>query len=88
MHQAACPSIMVPCIYCHKRIKRVDIMSHEQNDCEGTYTCNKCGMSIFKEETQKNTHNCFNALAGYLQNMLASKDFVINVFKEEIDRKN
>lgn len=23
-----------------------------------------------------------------MQNMLASKDFVINVFKEEIDRKN
>ena len=27
-------------------------------------------------------------MAGYLQNMLASKDFVVNVFKEEIDRKN
>ena len=63
-------------------------MEHEANDCEGTYTCNKCGMSIYKEETQKNSHHCFNALAGYLQNMLASKDFVINVFKEEIDRKN
>ena len=63
-------------------------MQHEQSDCTGTYTCNKCGMSIYKEETQKNTHHCFNALAGYLQNMLASKDFVINVFKEEIDRKN
>ena len=64
------------------------IMDHEQNDCAGTYTCAKCGMSIYKEETQKNSHHCFNALAGYLQNMLASKDFVINVFKEEIDRKN
>ena len=63
-------------------------MSHEQTDCKGTYTCNKCGMSIYKEETMKNSHHCFNALAGYLQNMLASKDFVINVFKEEIDRKN
>lgn len=67
---------------------RVDIMHHEQNVCEGTYTCNKCGMSISKEETQKNSHHCFNALAGYLQNMLASKDFVIDVFKEEIGRKN
>ena len=63
-------------------------MEHETNECEGNYTCSKCGMSIYKEETQKNSHNCFNALAGYLQNMLKSKDFVINVFKEEIDRKN
>lgn len=45
-------------------------------------------MSIVKEETIKNSHHCFNALAGYLQNMLASKDYVINVFKEEINRKN
>lgn len=79
---------MVPCIYCHQKVERVAIMEHEANDCEGTYTCSKCGMSIYKEETQKNSHHCFNALAGYLQNMLASKDFVINVFKEEIDRKN
>ena len=88
LHQAACPNIMVPCIYCHKKVERVGIMEHEASDCEGTYTCSKCGMSIYKEETQKNSHHCFNALAGYLQNMLASKDFVINVFKEEIDRKN
>ena len=45
-------------------------------------------MSIIKEETQRNSHNCFNALAGYLQNMLNSKDYVIQVFKEEIGRKN
>ena len=88
LHQAACANIMVPCIYCHQKVERVAIMDHEASDCEGTYTCNKCGMSIYKEETQKNSHHCFNALAGYLQNMLASKDFVINVFKEEIDRKN
>ena len=88
MHQAACPNIEVPCIYCRKEVMRVNIMEHEAKECDGTYTCNKCGMSIYKEETQKNSHHCFNALAGYLQNMLASKDFVINVFKEEIDRKN
>jgi hypothetical protein len=45
-------------------------------------------MTIVKEETQRNSHHCFNALAGYLQNMLASKDYVIKVFKEEIQRKN
>lgn len=45
-------------------------------------------MCIVKEETQRNSHNCFNALAGYLQNMLSSKDYVIQVFKEEIGRKN
>ena len=79
---------MVPCIYCHEKVERLEIMEHEANSCQGTYTCNKCGMSIYKEETQRNSHHCFNALAGYLQNMLASKDFVINFFKEEIDRKN
>ena len=88
LHQAVCPYVQVPCIYCHVKVERVGIMEHEANDCEGTYTCNKCGMAIKKEETQKNSHHCFNALAGYLQNMLASKDFVITVFKEEIDKKN
>ena len=88
LHQAACPNIMVPCIYCHEKVERLRIMEHEQNECKGTYTCNKCGMSIYKEETERSSHHCFNALAGYLQNMLASKDFVINVFKDEIERKN
>ena len=41
-----------------------------------------------KEETQTNSHHCFNALAGYLQNMLKSKDFVLKVFKKELERKN
>ena len=31
-------------------------------------------MSIYTEETQKNSNHFFNALAGYLQNMLASKE--------------
>ncbi len=63
-------------------------MTHEGENCSGTYTCGKCGMTIVKEETQRSSHNCFNALAGYLQNMLSSKDYVIKVFKEEIGRKN
>ena len=45
-------------------------------------------MTIMKEEIQTNSHHCFNALAGYLQNMLKSKDFVIKVFKTELGRKN
>jgi hypothetical protein len=45
-------------------------------------------MTIMKEETQTNSHHCFNALAGYLQNMLKSKDFVLKVFKKELERKN
>jgi hypothetical protein len=45
-------------------------------------------MTITKEQTQKGTHHCFNALAGYLQNMINSKDFVIDVFRKEIARKN
>lgn len=87
-HEAACPNILVPCIYCRKKVERIKIMEHEQSECTGTYTCAKCGMTILKEETAKNSHHCFNALAGYLQNMLSSKDYVISVFKEEISRKN
>jgi len=37
-----------------------------------------------KEETQKNNHNCFTALAGYLTNMLDSKDYIIKMFSEEV----
>lgn len=83
-----CPNVLVPCIYCRVKVERMHIMTHEQEACVGTYTCGKCGMTIVKEETQKSSHNCFNALAGYLQNMLQSKDYVIQVFKEEIQRKN
>lgn len=63
-------------------------MEHEQTECTGTHTCSKCGMTIIKEDIAKNNHHCFNALAGYLQNMLSSKDYVITVFKDEITRKN
>ncbi len=87
-HQAVCPNVLVPCIYCRVKVERMDIMKHESESCSGTYTCGKCGMTIVKEETQRSSHNCFNALAGYLQNMLSSKDYVIKVFKEEIGRKN
>lgn len=87
-HQAVCPNILVPCIYCREQVMRVKIMEHEQSECPGTHACNKCGMTVVKEETKKNTHNCFNSLAGYLQNMMQSKDYVINVFKEELNRKN
>jgi len=65
-HQAVCPNLQVPCIYCRNYVERMNIIAHEQEECTGTYTCGKCGMVIIKEETQKNTHNCFNALAGYL----------------------
>ena len=44
----------------------MNIMAHESEGCSGTYTCGKCGMTIVKEETKNNSHNCFNALAGYL----------------------
>lgn len=65
-HEAACPNILVPCIYCRAKVERIKIMEHEQKECTGTYTCSKCGMTILKEETAKNSHHCFNALAGYL----------------------
>lgn len=45
-------------------------------------------MTVQKTETANSTHNCFTALAGYLANMIDSKDYVIKMFKEEIERKN
>ena len=87
-HEAVCPYIAVPCIYCRQNVQRMSIIQHEQSECEGTHNCQKCGMTVQKEETQKSTHNCFTSLAGYLANMLDSKDYVIKMFKEEIERKN
>lgn len=45
-------------------------------------------MTVQKSETQRTSHNCFTSLAGYLTNMLESKDYIIDMFKEEIQRKN
>lgn len=45
-------------------------------------------MTVLKSETQKTSHNCFTSLAGYLTNMLDSKDYIIKMFREEIQRKN
>lgn len=87
-HEAVCPYIAVPCIYCRKSVQRMSILEHEQKDCPGTHTCLKCGMTVQKLETVKNTHNCFTSLAGYLSNMLDSKDVIIELFKDEIQRKN
>ena len=41
-------------------------------------------MQVKKEETQRQSHNCFSSLAGYLANMLDSKDQIIEMFKEEL----
>jgi hypothetical protein len=48
--------------------------------------CAECGLTIVKEEN--GSHNCYSALAGYLQSLLNSKDYVIQVFKDEIAKKN
>jgi hypothetical protein len=53
------------------------LISHEKNECKGTHTCLKCGMTVQKSETVKTSHNCFTSLAGYLTNMLHSKDYII-----------
>ena len=83
-HEAVCPYVTVPCIYCREQIQRMDIITHEQTKCSGAHNCLKCGMTVPKEETQKNNHNCFTALAGYLTNMLDSKDYIIKMFSEEV----
>jgi hypothetical protein len=87
-HEAVCPYISVPCIYCRKEVKRMNIIEHEKQECKGAHNCTKCGMTIQKTETQRQSHNCFAALAGYMSNMLDSKDYIIKMFKEEIQRKN
>jgi hypothetical protein len=28
-HQAVCPNVLVPCIYCHVKVERMHIMYHE-----------------------------------------------------------
>lgn len=83
-HEAVCPYIEVPCIYCKKQVQRMNIIVHEQEDCVSTFNCDKCGLTVRKEDTKKRPHNCFNSMAGYLTNMLKSKDYVISMFKEEI----
>ena len=45
-------------------------------------------MRVHKSETLKSSHNCFTALAGYMANMIESKDHVIEMFRKEIKRKN
>lgn len=79
-HEAICPYISVQCIYCLKLIKRCNVIKHEQETCTGAHNCLKCGMTIQKNETIKMSHNCFTSLAGYLTNMLDSKDYVIKMF--------
>jgi len=66
----------------------MDIIEHEKTECKGTHNCQKCGMNIEKSEVQKKSHNCIMALTGYLTNILDSKDYIIKMFKEEIQRKN
>jgi len=41
-------------------------------------------MTVKKNDTKRASHNCFSSLAGYLTNMLDSKEYIIKMFKEEI----
>jgi hypothetical protein len=66
----------------------MNLLTHESKDCEGTHTCLKCGLTVKKEEITKSSHNCFTTLAGYLANMIDSKDHIITMFREEIQKKN
>lgn len=83
-HEAVCAYIEVPCIYCRQQVQRMKIIEHETKECTGTHKCLKCGMMVTKDETSKNSHNCFTTLAGYLANMLDSKDQIIEMFRDEI----
>jgi hypothetical protein len=61
---------------------------HEKEECIGTHNCNMCGMMISKEEIRTNTHNCFKNLAEYLTTLVEEKDLVIELFRDELNRKN
>lgn len=45
-------------------------------------------MVISKDETRTNSHNCFKNLADYLETLIEEKDLVIELFREELNRKN
>lgn len=47
-----------------------------------------CGMSVTKDEIKSNSHSCFNSLAVFLTRLVDEKDAVIEVLKEELNRKN
>lgn len=47
-----------------------------------------CGLSVTRDEIKSNSHSCFNSLANYLTCLVQEKDAVIDILKEELNRKN
>jgi hypothetical protein len=47
-----------------------------------------CGLSVTRDEIKSNSHNCFNSLAAYLSRLVEEKDAVIDILREELNRKN
>jgi hypothetical protein len=66
MHEAICPHVLVPCIYCMKNVPRIDLITHEKESCSGSHTCHMCNLVVSKDEIKSNSHNCFATLALYL----------------------
>lgn len=64
------------------------MLKHERENCPGAHTCAMCGLLVSKEEVQGGNHNCFNTLSVFLQKILAEKDQVVKILKDEIARKN
>jgi hypothetical protein len=64
------------------------MIQHEQLECEGCHTCSMCSFTVSKDETKNNSHSCFATLSQYLAKVLADKDQVIALLRDEIHRKN
>ena len=87
-HQSICPFFLVPCIFCLKMVRRVEMAQHERELCEGTHSCQTCGINVQREELQNNSHSCIVSLTRYLYKAIDEKDLVITNLREELDRKN
>ena len=41
-HLLICPYIKTPCVFCMKEVRRIDMTSHQDTECEGVHTCQSC----------------------------------------------
>lgn len=69
-------------------VPRVQMASHEREECKGARDCQTCGILVQKDELLTNSHSCIVALTRYLYKAIDEKDQVIMNLREELERKN
>ena len=69
-------------------VPRVQMASHERDECAGARDCQTCGILVQKDELLSNSHSCIVALTRYLYKAIDEKDQVIMNLREELERKN